>query len=165
MAGGFTERAAPNRTKVNQDSRGWPAGDDRRRPERGDRARSQGERSPLDREQGSSWARELLLIASAAARYLLSAPQTLQVGRVQRNKKQQLQAGSRADRGCSSRGPGRAAALRPNGGHCPSGRPPIGPGDVPKTTVYGHEDLMRPAVVAADGCMPFTLMGKSSSAA
>jgi hypothetical protein len=44
------------------------------------------------------------------------------------------------------RGPGRAAALRPNGGHCPSGSLPIGPGDVPKTTVYGHEDLTRPAV-------------------
>ena len=34
------------------------------------------------------------------------------------------------------------------------------PGDVPKTTVYGHEDLTRPAVVAADGRMPFPLIGE-----
>ncbi len=35
----------------------------------------------------------------------------------------------------------------------------IGPGDVLKITVYGHEDLTRPAVVAADGRMPFPLIG------
>lgn len=35
----------------------------------------------------------------------------------------------------------------------------IGPGDVLKITVYGHEDLSRPAVVAADGRMPFPLIG------
>ena len=35
----------------------------------------------------------------------------------------------------------------------------IGPGDVVKITVYGHEDLSRPAVVAADGRMPFPLIG------
>jgi polysaccharide biosynthesis/export protein len=36
----------------------------------------------------------------------------------------------------------------------------IGPGDVPKITVYGHENLTRPAVVAADGRMPFPLIGE-----
>jgi protein involved in polysaccharide export with SLBB domain len=36
----------------------------------------------------------------------------------------------------------------------------IGPGDVRKITVYGHEDLTRPAVVAADGRMPFPLIGE-----
>ena len=36
----------------------------------------------------------------------------------------------------------------------------IGPGDVLKITVYGHEDLTRPAVVAADGRMPFPLIGE-----
>ena len=35
----------------------------------------------------------------------------------------------------------------------------IGPGDVLRITVYGHEDLTRPAVVAADGRMPFPLIG------
>ena len=35
----------------------------------------------------------------------------------------------------------------------------IGPGDVLKITVYGHEDLSRPAVVSADGRMPFPLIG------
>lgn len=35
----------------------------------------------------------------------------------------------------------------------------IGPGDVLKITVYGHEDLTRLGVVAADGRMPFPLIG------
>jgi polysaccharide export outer membrane protein len=35
----------------------------------------------------------------------------------------------------------------------------IGPGDVLKITVWGHEDLTRSAVVAADGRMPFPLIG------
>ncbi len=35
----------------------------------------------------------------------------------------------------------------------------IGPGDVLKITVWGHEDLTRAAVVAADGRMPFPLIG------
>jgi polysaccharide export outer membrane protein len=35
----------------------------------------------------------------------------------------------------------------------------IGPGDVLRITVYGHEDLARNAVVAADGRMPFPLIG------
>ena len=35
----------------------------------------------------------------------------------------------------------------------------IGPGDVLKITVWGHEDLTRTAVVAADGRMPFPLIG------
>ena len=35
----------------------------------------------------------------------------------------------------------------------------IGPGDVLKITVYGQEDLTRPAVVSADGRMPFPLIG------
>jgi polysaccharide export outer membrane protein len=34
----------------------------------------------------------------------------------------------------------------------------IGPGDVLKVTVYGHEDLTRVAVVAPDGRMPFPLI-------
>jgi polysaccharide export outer membrane protein len=36
----------------------------------------------------------------------------------------------------------------------------IGPGDILKITVYGHEDLTRSAVVAADGRMPFPLIGE-----
>jgi polysaccharide export outer membrane protein len=36
----------------------------------------------------------------------------------------------------------------------------IGPGDVLKITVWGHEDLSRPAVVAPDGRMPFPLVGE-----
>jgi polysaccharide export outer membrane protein len=36
----------------------------------------------------------------------------------------------------------------------------IGPGDVLKITVYGHDDLTRLAVVAADGRMPFPLIGE-----
>jgi polysaccharide export outer membrane protein len=36
----------------------------------------------------------------------------------------------------------------------------IGPGDVIKITVWGHEDLSRLAVVAADGRMPFPLIGE-----
>ena len=35
----------------------------------------------------------------------------------------------------------------------------IGPGDVLRVTVWGHEDLTRNAVVAADGRMPFPLIG------
>ena len=35
----------------------------------------------------------------------------------------------------------------------------IGPGDVLKITVWGHEDLTRNAVVAANGRMPFPLIG------
>jgi polysaccharide biosynthesis/export protein len=35
----------------------------------------------------------------------------------------------------------------------------IGAGDVLKITVWGHEDLTRAAVVAADGKMPFPLIG------
>jgi len=35
----------------------------------------------------------------------------------------------------------------------------IGPGDVLKITVYGHDDLSRAAVVAPDGRMPFPLVG------
>jgi polysaccharide export outer membrane protein len=35
----------------------------------------------------------------------------------------------------------------------------IGAGDVLKITVWGHEDLTRTAVVAADGRMPFPLIG------
>lgn len=36
----------------------------------------------------------------------------------------------------------------------------IGPGDVLKITVYGHEDLSRLSVIAADGRMPFPLIGE-----
>ena len=36
----------------------------------------------------------------------------------------------------------------------------IGPGDVLKITVYGHEDLTKVNVVAADGRMPFPLIGE-----
>jgi len=36
----------------------------------------------------------------------------------------------------------------------------IGPGDVLKVTVYGHEDLTRVSVVAPDGRMPFPLIGE-----
>jgi polysaccharide export outer membrane protein len=36
----------------------------------------------------------------------------------------------------------------------------IGPGDVLKITVFGHEDLSRLSVVAADGRMPFPLVGE-----
>jgi polysaccharide biosynthesis/export protein len=35
----------------------------------------------------------------------------------------------------------------------------VGAGDVLKITVYGHEDLVRTSVVAADGRMPFPLIG------
>jgi polysaccharide export outer membrane protein len=35
----------------------------------------------------------------------------------------------------------------------------IGPGDVLKITVYGHDDLTRTGVVAPDGRMPFPLIG------
>ncbi len=35
----------------------------------------------------------------------------------------------------------------------------IGPGDVLKITVWGHEDLSRPTVVPADGRVPFPLIG------
>jgi polysaccharide export outer membrane protein len=35
----------------------------------------------------------------------------------------------------------------------------IGPGDILKITIWGHEDLSRSAVVAADGRMPFPLIG------
>lgn len=35
----------------------------------------------------------------------------------------------------------------------------IGPGDVLKVTVWGHEDLSRPVVVPADGRIPFPLIG------
>jgi polysaccharide export outer membrane protein len=36
----------------------------------------------------------------------------------------------------------------------------IGPGDVLRVAVYGHEDLTRLAVVAPDGQMPFPLIGQ-----
>ena len=36
----------------------------------------------------------------------------------------------------------------------------IGPGDVLKVTVYGHDDLTRVGVVAPDGRMPFPLIGE-----
>ena len=36
----------------------------------------------------------------------------------------------------------------------------IGPGDVLKITVWGHEDLSRASVVAPDGRMPFPLVGE-----
>jgi polysaccharide biosynthesis/export protein len=36
----------------------------------------------------------------------------------------------------------------------------VGPGDVLKVTVYGHEDLTRASVVAPDGRMPFPLIGE-----
>ena len=36
----------------------------------------------------------------------------------------------------------------------------IGPGDVLKITVYGHDDLTRTGVVAPDGRMPFPLIGE-----
>jgi hypothetical protein len=134
MAGGFTERAAPNRTKVSRTHV-----DDRQETivvdlnEMVERGRKKKDLLLIANEVLVG--PYLLLVFSPrppAARYLLSGPQALQVGRVQRNKKQQLQAGSRADRGCSPRGPGRAAALRPNGGHCPSGRLPISPGGRPE---------------------------------
>ena len=35
----------------------------------------------------------------------------------------------------------------------------IGPGDVLKITIWGHEDLSRPTVVPADGRVPFPLIG------
>jgi polysaccharide export outer membrane protein len=35
----------------------------------------------------------------------------------------------------------------------------IGPGDILKITVYGHEDLARTSVIAGDGRMPFPLIG------
>ncbi len=40
----------------------------------------------------------------------------------------------------------------------------IGPGDVLKITVWGHEDLSRLGVVAADGRMPFPLIGEVEAA-
>jgi polysaccharide biosynthesis/export protein len=40
----------------------------------------------------------------------------------------------------------------------------IGPGDVLKVTVWGHEDLTRLGVVAADGRMPFPLIGDVQAA-
>ena len=48
----------------------------------------------------------------------------------------------------------------PERGPLPLRKLPIGPGDVLKTTVYGHEDLTRSAVVAADGRMPSPLIGE-----
>jgi polysaccharide export outer membrane protein len=45
------------------------------------------------------------------------------------------------------------------GGAAPAEGYRIGPGDILKITVYGHEDLTRSAVVAADGQMPFPLIG------
>lgn len=46
------------------------------------------------------------------------------------------------------------------GAGAPSESYRIGPGDVLKITVYGHEDLSRLGVVAADGRMPFPLIGE-----
>ena len=36
----------------------------------------------------------------------------------------------------------------------------VGPGDVLKVTVYGHDDLTRVSVIAPDGRMPFPLIGE-----
>jgi polysaccharide export outer membrane protein len=40
----------------------------------------------------------------------------------------------------------------------------IGPGDVLRVTVYGHEDLNRVSVVSSDGRMPFPLVGEVQAA-
>ena len=46
------------------------------------------------------------------------------------------------------------------GAAAPAGTYRIGPGDVLKITVWGHEDLSRLSVVPADGRMPFPLIGE-----
>jgi polysaccharide export outer membrane protein len=48
--------------------------------------------------------------------------------------------------------------VRSGGAASPTGYR-IGPGDVLKITVWGHEDLSRLSVVAADGRIPFPLVG------
>jgi polysaccharide export outer membrane protein len=52
----------------------------------------------------------------------------------------------------------RSAAAAPTEGYR------IGPGDVLKITVYGHEDLSRIGIVASDGRMPFPLIGEVQAA-
>jgi polysaccharide biosynthesis/export protein len=51
-------------------------------------------------------------------------------------------------------------ALARSGAGAPLDTYRVGPGDVLKVTVYGHEDLTRASVVAPDGRMPFPLIGE-----
>ncbi len=50
--------------------------------------------------------------------------------------------------------------LARSGAAAPAANYRIGPGDVLKITVWGHEDLSRLSVVPADGRMPFPLIGE-----
>jgi len=61
-------------------------------------------------------------------------------------------------------GPPAGPEFVPPAGQGPSGEYPLGPGDVLRITIYGHEDLPQEVVLAADGSFAYPFIGQVQAA-